>query len=542
MPVFEITSPDGKKYRVSGPEGSTKEQALEKIKQSVKTVQTTSPPATEQSWIEKNTTLPEIGSRIKQAADTASADVARYQKRLKAGEISKPREILGGASAGASLMGAVAGEAFGAVGSGVGKVVNALSPETFNKIKSAASTASKSELVKLGSALLQKGGEAWAWFEKEHPEVSDIVKDTVNVALVASPVKTTGAKPLIKTNMGGAVEVAAKNQIANKERKFLEELVLPEQTKNTRVNQLTEGRTVQQGGLNAPIEVELSRSQKNLADAISTVKGVSPKNTLTGNMNLIDAEIGKEAKSLQKTLDGFNHIQIDKKDIGTIFSDADSFLIDRPSISNDVRNTLYTKAVKIINSHQKTPSGLLAARKEFDQYIKSFGSDPFDENVRGSINAVSKAVRKGMNGLLEAKIPNQGAKESLQRQARLFDAVDNIAPKAAMEKNTRFARVIEKVRGLAPFKTDAANAATLATLGTGAYFAPALVGGGMALYLGGKAVTSAQAKKMVVPLLKGIDKSIATATNPDVIKQLRADRLFIIDTINNIDDEEKVMK
>ena len=32
MPIFEIKSPDGKTYEVTGPEGSTKEQALEKVK------------------------------------------------------------------------------------------------------------------------------------------------------------------------------------------------------------------------------------------------------------------------------------------------------------------------------------------------------------------------------------------------------------------------------------------------------------------------------------------------------------------------------
>lgn len=32
MPTFEITSPDGKQYEVTGPEGSTKEQALERVK------------------------------------------------------------------------------------------------------------------------------------------------------------------------------------------------------------------------------------------------------------------------------------------------------------------------------------------------------------------------------------------------------------------------------------------------------------------------------------------------------------------------------
>lgn len=491
------------------------------------------------TWIQKNTTLPQIGQRIKAAADEASAGVESYQQRLKAGEISRAREILGGASEGASLLGTVAGEALGAVGAGAGKVANMIAPETFNKIKSAASNASQSDLAKIGGALLKQGGEAWSWFEKTYPEASDIVKDTANVALFAAPVPKSGTGPLVKSNMAGAVEKAAKTQIANKERKFLEELVLPEQTKSTRTAQLIEGRTVQKGGINAPIEVELSKSQKELADAVSTVKGVSPKNTLTGNMNLIDAEISKEAKALQKNLDNFSQIQIDAKDVQTIFTDADSFLVDVPLVSKNIKNTLYTKAIKILNSHPKTPSGLWAARKEFDGYVISLGAKPYNEDGLRNLDTISKAVRKGMNGLIEAKIPNQGTKESFQRMARLYDAAENISKKAAMEKNTRFGRTLERIRNLAPFKTDAANVAALVTLGTGTYFAAPLVGTGIALYVGGKAVTSAQAKKMMVPVLRGIDKSIQTATDPDVIKQLRMDRLFIIDTMNELEKQEK---
>ena len=37
------------------------------------------------TWIQQNTSLPQIGQRIKAAADEASAGVESYQKRLKAG-------------------------------------------------------------------------------------------------------------------------------------------------------------------------------------------------------------------------------------------------------------------------------------------------------------------------------------------------------------------------------------------------------------------------------------------------------------------------
>ena len=37
MPVFLITSPDGKKYKVTAPEGATKEEALKKVMESTST-------------------------------------------------------------------------------------------------------------------------------------------------------------------------------------------------------------------------------------------------------------------------------------------------------------------------------------------------------------------------------------------------------------------------------------------------------------------------------------------------------------------------
>jgi len=43
MPVFEITSPDGKKYRVTAPDGATREQALARIKESVSATATDPP-------------------------------------------------------------------------------------------------------------------------------------------------------------------------------------------------------------------------------------------------------------------------------------------------------------------------------------------------------------------------------------------------------------------------------------------------------------------------------------------------------------------
>lgn len=540
MPIARFQLEDGRVARFEVPEGTTPEQATSMMQEYFTSKNINNKPdPKDKSWIEENTTLPQIGARIKSAADEASRDMEGYQKRRRSGEISRPREILGGASAGASLFGAVTGEAVNAVGTGAAKVAEYIAPETFNKLKKAASTASDSELVKLGSAALKKGGEAWNWFEKNYPEASDIVKDTVNVALVAAPVKTSGSGPLIKSEMGMKLEKAAAKQVSDKNRKFIEQLVMPEQTKSVRKQQIIEGRSVQKGGISAPIEVVPSKNELGLADAVQSVDGISSKNTINKNINLVDDAISKEADSLMKTLSKYdNTVTIDQNDIRTIFDDANVALEDRLTLVEGVRDKIYIKAAKILASHPKTPSGLLASRKEFDSFIKSQGVDLYDESAKGSIAAVSRAVRKGMNDLLQNKVPNENVKASLQRQARLFDAAENMSGKAAMEGKNRFIRISNTLRELAPFKTDVANAATVATLGAGMTFAPAVVGTGVVLYVGGKAVASAKAKRILAPIVKGIDKAIETTTDPDKLMQLRADRLYIVNSINELQNDD----
>lgn len=75
MPTFEITSPDGKKYRVTGPEGSTKEQALARVRGA----QTETPPEpTEAAAPENKYIAPHnvIMGGIKGAADIGATLLA----------------------------------------------------------------------------------------------------------------------------------------------------------------------------------------------------------------------------------------------------------------------------------------------------------------------------------------------------------------------------------------------------------------------------------------------------------------------------------
>lgn len=84
-----------------------------------------------------------------------------------------------------------------------------------------------------------------------------------------------------------------------------------------------------------------------------------------------------------------------------------------------------------------TMDKVLDARQKLDQWItKIKGPNAFDPKMENAISTGLRAVRQGANDLMEAKAPEAGVKALLRKQTLLYDAVDNMAPKAAKEVGT----------------------------------------------------------------------------------------------------------
>lgn len=116
-------------------------------------------------------------------------------------------------------------------------------------------------------------------------------------------------------------------------------------------------------------------------------------------------------------------------------------------------------------------NAVLDARKKLDSWIQGQkGSGIFDPAKENAISVGLRAVRQGANKLLESKVPEAGVKALLRKQTLLYDAIDNLSPKAAKELGTtrlsRFTARHPVVKGLVK---KAATGALIGAGGTAGY-------------------------------------------------------------------------
>lgn len=351
---------------------------------------------------------------------------------------------------------------------------------------------------------------------QENPETAQDIMDIVNTLTlgggkaVEAPVKAVSGEVLSKT--GSAIEKGALKTIDAEKNKFIRELIRPEQTKLVKEAQV--GRTVEKGsGIFKRSEILPTEQELRIEKAIATIPEVKKGNTFQQNYNVIkDANI-KEAQLLEQQIADKDFI-IPKKEIKSRLLQAQNNLSESPLITGDAEKMaekLLTKANQLVDANAGSGSGLLKARKEFDAWVLSQKPKAFDATAENAFTLANREVRKTFNTLLDEKAVDVGVKESLAKQSALYNAMDNIAPKAAQEADTAIARAFNNMAKAVGIKNKAvqqiATIAGIGGLGAAATFAPAVaVGGGLA-FLGYKGAKLLMKPEIRVQLGKLLQKS-----------------------------------
>ena len=135
------------------------------------------------------------------------------------------------------------------------------------------------------------------------------------------------------------------------------------------------------------------------------------------------------------------------------------------------------KMKMLVAENKGNASGLLKARKQLDEWVKAQkGAGIFDPNRENAISISLREIRQSTNDFIDARATNVGVKDSLRRQAALFNAMENMTPKVADEAATRFGRAWQKMSRVLPIRGEFNQAmATLVGvggLGASAAFAP----------------------------------------------------------------------
>ncbi len=362
-------------------------------------------------------------------------------------------------------------------------------------------------------------------FKENHPELASNLESALNIVSVIPMAKgvAVGAKvgeKALETGVKVAkvVETGAEDTLKANKGAFIKDLVTPEQTKAVKIDQV--GRTTETGkGPFKKSVIEPSAQEAKAAEHVANVPNIDEKATLQQNYNHIKTENKAEAIRLEEQVKA-NDFAYPRKELLSRLNAAKEELARNPVITGDAEKTaekLIAEITRRINATPAKGSNLLKVRKEFDQWLENQkGGNVFDPAKESALSVSNRQIRQTINTFLDEKAPNAGVRDSLRKQTALYDAMDNIAPKAAKEADSAMGRFFQKMDSVLGTKNKAVQilAATVGIGGLGAAsaFAPAVAAGGIGgylLYKAGKLVLSPKARKAISGVIKELGKTKA---------------------------------
>ena len=377
----------------------------------------------------------------------------------------------------------------------------------------------KPALEKVGQAITKIPGaeptiQKLSEWSVKYPEAAKDIENIIDItALTGLPAVT---KPVgavtgeVATKAGRVLEESGLQAAKVAKESFAKELIMPLQTAAIKTKQV--GRTSEIGkGIFKRSVIEPDFFEKRAIAEISNIPEVSASKTFQQNYNIIKEYNVGLAKQLEDGINANNFI-VSKKEILANLNRASANLSDNPVIVGDAQKTaskLITGAKKIIEKNEGTGAGLLKARKEYDSWVLSQKPKAFDATAENAFSVANREIRQAMNDLLDAKAPDVGVKDSLRKQSALYDAMENIKPKAAKEADTAIMRAMDRVGAVLGVKNrlvqGVAAAVGIGGLGAASTFAPAVAvlgGAGFLTFKAGELVLKPEVRIAIGKLLQ----------------------------------------
>lgn len=223
--------------------------------------------------------------------------------------------------------------------------------------------------------------------------------------------------------------------------KYLYDILTPTESvaKNSGYMSAIKTGRVEPAGMFNSRSVTPDKNMAALVEELKTVPGIKKGQELLKTTNAVHKEIGATAQNLRTALRG-RDIQptVSVGDINKLYEDVQGTVSKNPFLSGDASKSADDIFKEFISRLPKdrpiVAEDILDARQGVDKWIASQrGPGIFDPAKENAVSAALRAIRQGANGLLADKAQDVAVKEMLLRQTRLFDAIDEIAVKAAKE-------------------------------------------------------------------------------------------------------------
>lgn len=439
------------------------------------------------------------------------ANIADIGESVNQGNIGKARGTL-------RVAGQLAGSITDVVGETISGAYRLLPDFLENKIESGARSILQTPAGQAGIKALHSGYDSYQNWKSNNPELAADLESVVNIAAILPIGK--GVQMAEKGLMTRAGETAIESGIAKQtltRESFIKDLLNPEQTKLVKESQVS--RTTESGF--GPFKIStIAPDRKQIAamDEVAKIEGVSSSKTLQGNYNTIRAANTLEAENLKQALIA-NDFSFPKKELVSRLNATKAKLLESPAIVGDeekIASKLIDEIQRRLNLTKAKGSELLQIRKDFDNWVESQkGSSVFDPSKENAFTLSNREIRQTINTFLDENAPTVGVRESLRKQSNLFNALDTVKVKAAVEADTAFKRTLQKIGQILGTKSKIvqgiAAAVGIGGLGAAATFAPPAAGamvGGWLIYKGGQLILHPQVRILLGDALKTLDKPI----------------------------------
>lgn len=409
-------------------------------------------------------------------------------------------------------------------------------------------------LGKEAQKALQAGQEQWIEFKKNNPEMALVVESAFNVGGWFR--RGPDAKPLNVDPEAGYVPNVSffdpKNRTVSKLttlEKGIWKVISPPKSAEKINQQTTEPR----GPLRRQ-ETILDVEERRRIDTVKRLARVDPSRTDRTNAKSITGAVEKLDAKLKKLLE--------RRTDPVLHSDLQSGLV--PKVSTWIQQNpglgqkrLAEEAKRataqlntILSSHPQTASGMLAARRELDRWIKkNLGADTL-RRQEGNKGAMARSelyamIRREMNDMLDTG-DSDAASRLLRDESDLLAALDAINSRIP-QGDTVLARVRDNLGALdIQMPTTPLGQAATASAAMNSKMLPffaGLITTYTGLGLTKRAFSKVYYQKELRLILESLNEGIKTATNPEMVKQLRADRAAIIEVYKGyMEDAEEEAK
>lgn len=271
------------------------------------------------------------------------------------------------------------------------------------------------------------------------------------LASLGKDIAVGGAK-MIGKGVTKAGEYLAGRNIA-KETDFIKDLITPELNATKTADAIKTGKVVEGGFMKDRDITNAVPFFEDTAKAVSEVPGISKSNTLLENANYIHDHIGTVANDLVSSLKNSAKgmkvselAQVPEK-FNQYMKGVKATLKENPTLVGDAEKTatkILDKFESLVKEEGSTPDAIISARKKLDNWMSAQkGDNVFDPKTEGAVSVALRAIRQGGNDFVASLSKDVAVKDMLAKQTNLYNAIENIAPKAAKEGASGFKRWIK---------------------------------------------------------------------------------------------------